>query len=94
MFLLCRCGGLLFLESGFSGLRGIYRIGTMLCIVFTLTLALSLDGRGDSVGCVVLLFPRTPCPSGLWDMSVMTGQGMVLLFTVGLIVLFPSRGHA
>ena len=32
--------------------------------------------------------------SGLWDMSVMTGQGMVLLFTVGLIVLFPSRGHA
>ena len=29
----------------------------MRCIVFTLTLALSHQGRGDSVGCVVLLSP-------------------------------------
>ena len=28
---------------------------------FTLTLALSHQGRGDSVGCVVLLLPVSPC---------------------------------
>ena len=38
----------------------IYRIVTMRCIVFTLTLALSHQGRGDLVGCVGLLLPR-PC---------------------------------
>ena len=37
---------------------GIYRILTMGCIVFTLTLALSHQGRGDSVGCFGLLSPH------------------------------------
>ena len=37
---------------------GIYRIMTMLCIVFTLTLVLSHQGRGDSFGCLVLFSPR------------------------------------
>ena len=36
----------------------------MRCIVFTLTLALSHQGRGDLVGCVGLLLPRTS--AALW----------------------------
>ena len=46
---------------------------TMRCIVFTLTLVLSHQGRGDMVG--VVLFTRvTRCPSGLRIKSAMTGS--------------------
>ena len=45
-------------ESGFTGLWRIYRIGTMRCIVFTLTFDSSpIKGEGDSVG-LDLLLPR------------------------------------
>ena len=54
---------------------GICRIGTMRCIVFTLTLALSHQGRGDSVGCVVLVVAPCPFTSGLRIKSAMTGPG-------------------
>ena len=49
----------LFFESGFSGLWGIYRIGMMRGIVFTLAFDSSpIKGEGDSGGWSVLLSAR------------------------------------
>ena len=42
----------------------------MRCIVFTLTLALSHQGRGDSVGCVVLF-------TLIFDSSPIKGEGVL-----------------
>ena len=42
----------------------IFRIGTMRGIVFTLTLVLSHQGRGDSGGCFGLFHPRHALPCG------------------------------
>ena len=55
------------------GIMGICRIGTMLRIVFTLTLALSHQVRGDSGGWSVLLY-APPRPYGLRIKSAMTGS--------------------
>ena len=57
MFLLCRCGGL----------RG----WEVVLDLITLTLALSLDGRGDLIGCFVLLY-ALPC--GYCLEASMTGR--------------------
>ena len=56
---------------GIYRIAEIYRIVTMRCIVFTLTLALSHQGRGDSVGCVVLL---CALPCGYCLEASMTGR--------------------
>ena len=61
-------------ESGFVGLWGICRIGTMLRIVFTLTFDSSpIKGEGDMVG-LSCCMPRHCLPSGLRIKSAMTGQ--------------------
>ena len=69
LFTLPPCGYCL--EASMTVLAWICWTGMMHCIVFTLTLALSLDGRGEFGGCVGLVRPRhTP---HLWiDESLIT----------------------
>ena len=66
--LLYGCGRLLFLESGFWR---IFRIGTMRCIVFTLTFDSSpIKGEGELVVGLACCLP-SHCPSGLRIKSAM-----------------------
>ena len=72
----------LFFESGFAGLWGIGRIGTMLCIVLTLAFDSSpIKGEGYCIGWSVLLYapPRPP----LWIADQVRNDG---LGTLGLRV--------
>ena len=57
--------------------REICRLGTMRCIVFTLTLVLSHQGRGGIVGCFGLVHPRHMPPhlSVLQTKSTMRDAG-------------------
>ena len=61
-------------ESGFAGLWRIYRIVRMHYIVFTLTLVLSHQGRGDSVGWFGLVHLRHAPRCGYCLEASMTGR--------------------